>query len=137
MKRFVMTVSILGLIIGVTIFPEQVLGLFRGKSPLESMQMIATFILHVVTVTIGLWVVYTLPEIFGPWMKVVRGKILSLRIGKKRRGLETPPHSVGQRMPRLTTAQMLQMLMMQQSQRSPRRDMPNQPAGQDEIRIDF
>ena len=78
------------LVIGVILFFDQVLALFQGMSPLEAMQKIFSFILHVVVVTILSYVAFTLPEIVKPWLRMVRRRGRAHRRGRFGRGEPTP-----------------------------------------------
>lgn len=68
--------------IGGLVFHDQVAGLFAGMTPLEALETIVTFVLHVAVTTIAAYVAYTLPEIAKPWVKTFRWKRRAERRGR-------------------------------------------------------
>ena len=100
---------------GIVIFIDPIWKYFSTMGPLEAIQQIFTFILHVVIVTICVYVVTTLPEIVKPWMKVLklRAKWESGPNAHWRRPGE-PATKVSS--PRLTNDQKFMMMLMKMSQ---------------------
>lgn len=131
MKQFFLVMSGLALLIGGVFFYDQILAIFKGMTVLESMQFIVTFILHVVVATICMYVLYTLPEIVGPWLKTLQQKRRALRRGRL-------PHPTGRspKMPRLTNDVVLRAMLMSQMQTKSTRSAPTAPS-QEENRIEF
>ena len=62
------------LLIGAALFYDQIWAVFSGMSVMESMKFIATFILHVTVGTICAYVLFGLPEIIKPWVRLLRQK---------------------------------------------------------------
>jgi len=60
------------LAIGSLTFADQIAAVFDGMTPLEALNFIVTFILHVAVATIAAWVVFGLPEIVKPWLRMFR-----------------------------------------------------------------
>jgi hypothetical protein len=70
---FVIFLSIV-LIVSGSLFYDQVLAIFRAMTPLEAMQQIATFVLHVIVVTILGYVAITVNHIVRPWVRMFQQK---------------------------------------------------------------
>jgi hypothetical protein len=85
--------------IGTVLFADQVLAIFHGMSPLEAMQFIWSFVLHVAVTTIVGYVVVGLPKIVKPWLRMTRKQRRS-RIGMQQ--VVSAP-----KMPRLNKDQLL------------------------------
>ena len=121
-KDFVMTVAILGAVIGGLVFRDQVLALFAGMTVMESLAYITQFVLHVVVVTIAVYVATTLPELVKPWMKALKQKRHAVKV------IQTAPKQ------KPMTAEQLMMAYLKSQ--LPKR--PNQPATpSDDARIEF
>jgi len=74
MKReYAVFISIV-LVAGAALFYDQILAIFGGMSVIESMKFIVTFLLHVTVGTICAYVLFGLPEIIKPWMRMLRQK---------------------------------------------------------------
>jgi hypothetical protein len=129
MKRFVMTISILALVAGAALFPNQIVAQFRGMSPLEAMKTIVTFVLHVAVATIAAYVMYTLPEILGPTIKMLKNKSARIQTGRQIDMQKT-------KTPRLNTDQMLRLYIAQQMNKGSRRES-TPPASNDDIHLQF
>lgn len=67
------------LLVGALIFWRDVIALFAGMTPLESIQFIGNAMLHTAVVTICLWGATTLPELVKPWARMLR------KAGRRRR----------------------------------------------------
>lgn len=57
---------------GLALFFDDVLAYFNGMTPLEAIQQIFTFILHVTIGTVCGYVVFGLPAIVKPWVRMLR-----------------------------------------------------------------
>jgi hypothetical protein len=62
------------LLIGAALFYDQIWAVFSGMSVMESMKFIVTFILQVTVGTICAYVLFGLPKIIQPWMRLLRQK---------------------------------------------------------------
>jgi len=71
MKNFVIILGVI-VVIAAALFWREVVGIFADMTPLEAMQQIVTFILHVAVATIAAYAVATLPEFVKPWMRTFR-----------------------------------------------------------------
>jgi hypothetical protein len=80
MKNFMIVLGVI-VVIAAALFWREVLGLFAGMSPLEAMQQIVTFILHVAVATIAAYAVMTVPEFLKPWMQTFRFRQRQARRG--------------------------------------------------------
>lgn len=74
MKKEFLLMLIFIAIAGMALFFDQALAALRGMSPLEMIQAIWTFILHVTVGTICATVIFGLPKIVQPWLKTFRWK---------------------------------------------------------------
>lgn len=88
-KEFTMTVAVLGAVIGGLVFRDQVLAIFAGMTVMESLSYITQFVLHVVVVTIAMYVATTLPELVKPWMKALKsrkseGRRMTMQAGSRK-----------------------------------------------------
>jgi hypothetical protein len=81
MKNFMIVLGVI-VVIAVALFWREVLGLFAGMSPLEAMQQIVTFILHVAVATIAAYAVMTVPEFIKPWIGTFRSRQRQARRGR-------------------------------------------------------
>jgi hypothetical protein len=132
MKRNeIMMVGGLVLVAGAILFWDQVKTLFTGMTPLEAMQTIVQYILHVTVITIVGFLIFGLPEIVEPWIKMAK------RYGKQSsRRWKGGPNAHWQartpKMPRLTQEQRF-MLWLQQMQNG---RMPKIKAPRKEERTD-
>ena len=126
MKRQPLVILIIIALIGCVLFADQVLAFFRGMGPLEAIQTIWQFVLHVTVGTICAYMVYTLPEIVKPWLKTLRWKQRQARrLPPGRPAVHAP------RLPRLSAAQQAQQfwLMMRANGRAPSpRSLPHRDA---------
>lgn len=100
--------------IGGLVFYNQVVAIFAEMTPLEALNTIITFVLHVAVVTIAVWAVTTLPDLVKPWMRALKWK----RKQAKRGGPSTilrqrSGQALRTRTPRLTSDQMMKLYMMQ------------------------
>lgn len=102
---------VLGLVavIGGLLFFDQVMAVFQGMTPLDAIQTIWQFILHVTVGTIFAYLIIGLPEIVKPWVRMLRRRRRIWRAGPDARGesQNTP------RMPRLTAEQRTILLLQQ------------------------
>jgi hypothetical protein len=80
MKNFMIVLGVV-VVIAAALFWREVLALFAGMSPLEAMQQIVTFILHVAVATIAAYAVMTVPEFLKPWMQTFRFRQRQARRG--------------------------------------------------------
>lgn len=115
-KDFMILLAIVS-VIGAILYYEQILAIFRGMSPLEALKTIVTFVLHVSVTAIVSYVAISLPKITRPWLKALRSQ---RRRVKRQPAVQQQPSP---RAPRLTSAQILQLLASQ----SPTRSKPAVP----------
>jgi hypothetical protein len=80
MKNFMIVLGVI-VVIAAALFWREVLALFAGMSPLEAMQQIVTFILHVAVATIAAYAVMTVPEFLKPWLQTFRFRQRQARRG--------------------------------------------------------
>ena len=73
------------LAISAALFQEELVRIFGGMGPLETMQAIAGFVLHYLWVTILGFTVTLVPELIGPWLKTFKKKQRDIRRGRYRR----------------------------------------------------
>lgn len=122
---------VLGIIvvIGAALFGDQVIALFAGMTPLESLRMIVTFILHVAVATILSYAALTAPELLKPWLKTLR---------RKRRGTHRgASQPAAPRTPRMNYSALANWLLKQQSQPKQRQQPPMVSTGDDDNRLNF
>jgi hypothetical protein len=98
-------------IAGCALFWREVWGIFAGKSPLEALDMIGQFLLHVGMLTIVGFLVTTIPAFIKPWLKVAR-----LNGRRRLKSVRRQPQQVEARMamPKMNKNQMIEWLVSQQ-----------------------
>jgi len=129
-KKGVLILSVIALVVGAVFFGDQVLSTFRGMSPLEAMKFIVTFILHITAGTIAAYMLYNLPEIFGPFVKLLKGGSSKRQMGRR---TEAPKV---QKTPRWSTDQMMRMFIDRElTKGSGRKTPPTAP--QDDTQLRF
>jgi hypothetical protein len=128
MKKEILLVLVLIALIGAALFYDQVWAFFRGMGPLEAIQMIWQFVLHVTVGTILAYVLYTLPEIVKPWLRVFRQKQRQAR-RLWRSGPNAQWKSQTPRAPRLNASQQFWLMMARANGRTkpPAARFPAQP----------
>jgi len=109
------------LLMAAALFWEEVWGIFAGMSVLESLSMILQFILHVTVATIAGYVVFGLPEIIKPWLRMLRQKRRAVRRGGRTQFVST--HEAAAQPKKLTVDQLLRVL-------APTRTIKKEPAAQ-------
>lgn len=117
-------------VIGAALFGDQVIALFVGMSPLESLQVIVKFILHVAVATIVSYVALTAPELFKPWMRTLR---------RNRRTARRQPAQIrAPREPRMNYKALFHTMLNQQNAPKPRlTQLPTVAPTQDESKLNF
>jgi len=75
---------------------------------LESLSMILQFVLHVTVATIAGYVIFGLPEIIKPWLRMLRQKRRAVRRGRRMQALPAP--SAATQPKKLTVDQLLRVL---------------------------
>lgn len=119
MKREVMIVLGLVLVAAAVLFWDQIMSAFAGMTPLEAMQTIVQYILHVTVITIFGFLIFGLPEIVKPWIKMLKRAPKRWRSGPNAQWQKAP------RMPKLTAEQRTLLLLQQlQNGRMPRQTTP-------------
>lgn len=93
--------------IGGLVFHDQVLAIFAGMTPLAALKLITDYVLHVAVVTIIGFMLFGLPEIVKPWMRLLRQKQRAQRRGRIPQRVTTP------RAPRINKDQVLMWLASQ------------------------
>lgn len=134
MKRSeIMIVLGLVLVVAAVLFWDQVMAIFAGMTPLEAMQTIVQYVLHVTVITIFGFLIFGLPEIARPWIKMLKRTPKRWRSGPNAKWEKTP------RMPKLTAEQRTLLLLQQlQNGRMPRRSLPtNDSNSQNEQPLDL
>lgn len=81
MKQYITILSLIALA-AVALFWQQVWGIFAGMTVLESLDMIVTYILHVAIGTIAAVVLFGLPAIIMPWVRMFRKRQRAIRRGR-------------------------------------------------------
>lgn len=81
MKNYII-VLVLVLVVSVGLFWQDVFAIFVGMTPLQAMEQIVTFILHVAVATIAVYAVTTLPELIKPWLKTFKRQQRQARRGR-------------------------------------------------------
>ena len=107
MKNILLGLTMI-LMTGAALFWKEVWGVFAGMSVLESLSMIVQFILHVTVATIAGYVVFGLPEIVTPWLRMLRQKRRAVRRGRRVQAL--PARSAATQPKKLTVDQLLRVL---------------------------
>jgi hypothetical protein len=131
MKNFVIVLGVI-VVAAAALFWREVLGLFAGMSPLEAMQQIVTFILHVAVATIAAYAVMTVPELLKPWIQTFRSRQRQARRG---RGSTAVRSVKTQGMPKLNKDKMLIALIQRQMQKQAKGG--ERPDEQEKIHFDF
>lgn len=80
MKRLTIAMVFIALL-GAAVFWEDVSALFAGMSPLEALERIVTFVLHVAVATLAMYAVTTIPHVVKPWLRTFRWKQRAARRG--------------------------------------------------------
>jgi hypothetical protein len=135
MKNFVIVLGVT-VVAAAALFWREVLGLFAGMSPLEAMQQIVTFILHVAVATIAAYSVMTVPEFIKPWLQTFRSR---QRQARRRVGSTTIGRVKIQGKPKLNKDKML-IALIQQLMQKPAKGGEKSAAVQEEqenIHFDF
>lgn len=109
--------------IGGLVYYDQVLAIFANMTPLAALKMVTDYLLHVAVVTIVGFVVFGLPEIVKPWMRMLRRKQRAVRRGQV-------PAPAAPRTPRMNKDDVLMWLArrMAQSEKAPRAVQTPPPA---------
>lgn len=134
MKRSeIMIVLGLVLVVGAVLFWDQVMDTFSGMSPLEAMQTIVQYILHVTVITIFGFLIFGLPEIAKPWIRMLKRTPKRWRSGPNAQWQRKP------RMPKMTAEQRTLLLLQQlQNGRVPKQATPpSTTQGQNENPLDL
>lgn len=133
MKRSELIILLgLVLVVAAVLFWDQVKDIFAGMTPLEAMQTVVQYILHVVVITIFGYVIFGLPAILKPWLKMLRRSPRRWRSGPNAQWQKAP------RMPKLTAEQRTLLLLQQlQNGRMPRQATPPSSTQQNENSLDL
>lgn len=117
-------------VIGAALFGNQIVALFAGMTPLESLQVIVKFILHVAVATIVSYVALTAPELLKPWMRTLR---------RKRRTARRQPVQIrAPREARVNYKALFHTMLNQQNAPKPRlTQLPTVASTQDESKLNF
>lgn len=129
MNKPLMIFIMIALVIGAGLFSDQIAAIFHGMTPLQSLQFIWQFVLHVAVITIAVYVLQTLPEILKPWSKA-----LGLRWRQARRGGGMNVQKAS-RTPRFSTDQLMRMYIAKQMTGGQKRQ--DAPVSSDDIDIRF
>ena len=112
MKPMMTALSLILAAAGV-LFWKQVWGMFAGMTIMEAMEFIVTFILHVAVGTIAAYVVFGLPKIIKPWVRLFQWKQRNALRGRRRNIAQVKTPVVHPR--RMTVKEMLSLLAPEQS----------------------
>jgi len=132
-RNEIMIVLGLVLVVAAVLFWDQVMATFAGMTPLEAMQTIVQYILHVTVITIFGFLIFGLPEIVKPWIKMLKRSPRRWRSGPNAQWQKAP------RMPKLTAEQRTLLLLQQlQNGRMPKQATPpSGTQGQNENPLDL
>jgi hypothetical protein len=134
MKKIFLVFVMMTLVIGVVVFYDQVLAIFKGMTVLESLKFIYQYILHVVVVTICMFLLYNLPEIFMPWVKWMKATFRMKRRAVRHNRIAQSIQK--QKSPRMNADMLLRAYVLQQMSPKTGRGNPA-PTQQDDIHIEF
>ena len=112
MNKPLMIFVMIALVVGGGLYANQILALFHGMSPLESLRFIWQFVLHVAVITIVVYLIQTLPEFVKPWSKAL-GLKWRLRLRQVRRGRGADVQKTPRAKP-LSTDQLMRMYIAKQ-----------------------
>lgn len=82
MNKHIMIILLFVLGIGAAFYADDILAVFDGMGPLEALEFIFNYVLHVAVVTIVAFVAFGLPKLIQPWMRVLRRKQRAMRRGE-------------------------------------------------------
>lgn len=129
MNKHIMIVLFFILGIGAALYVEDILAVFHGMGPLQALEFILNYVLHVAVVTIVAFVAFGLPKLVQPWMKLLRQKRKAVRRGEIVRRAPSAP-----RLPRMNK-ELLAWMMSQMARQAPKQ--PVQRRDGDDIRLRF
>lgn len=132
MNKHILIILLFVLGIGAAFYADDILAVFHGMGPLEALEFILNYVLHVAVVTIVAFLVFGLPEIVKPWMRVLRRKQRAIRRGElPSRAPSTP------RMPRTNKDALLAWMAAQLARvQTPKASQQRNDDGNN-IRLDF
>lgn len=130
MSKHVLIVLAFVAAIGGLVFADQVMSLFQGMTPLEMLQTLWTFVLHMAVTTALGYVVIGLPKIAQPWLRALRWKQKAVRRGR------IQPKPAAPRAPRMSKDVVLYWLA-NQLQRKHESKATTEAPPPDEARIRF
>jgi uncharacterized membrane protein len=84
-KKYGILIALI-LLISAALFYDQILAAFSGMSVIESLKFIVTFVLHVTVGTICAYVLFGLPKIIAPWVRMLRLKRKAARKTQRAQG---------------------------------------------------
>jgi hypothetical protein len=128
MKQMMIILSLLAMA-AAALFWEQVWGIFAGMTVLESLDMIVTYILHVAVGTITAVVVFGIPKIVTPWLRMFQRKQRDMRRGR----IVVQPKAPAFKQNRLTVDQLLRLIAPGKNIQK----VPTQQPVQDDIDLRF
>lgn len=130
MKHILIVLTFIG-VIGGLVFSDQVLALFQGMTPLESLRMVWSFVLHsAVTTILGYAGLLAYREIVLPGLRVLRQKRKTARRGR------IQPKPAAPRAPRMNKDAILYWLASQLPRRESKATTEAAPSP-DEAQIRF
>lgn len=131
MKHILIVLTFIG-VIGGLVFYDQVLAVFDGMTPLESLRMIWSFVLHaVVTTILGYAGLLAYREIVLPGLRMLRQKRKTTRRGR------IQPKAAAPRAPRVNKDSLLVWLASQLQRRESKATATTEALSPDEARIRF
>lgn len=122
------------LLVAAILFWDQIAAIFAGMTPLEAMQTIVQYILHVTVITIFGFLIFGLPEIIRPWIKMLKRGPKQWRSGPNAKWQKKP------RLPKLTAEERILLLLQQmQNSRTPRPPsaQPREAQGSNDAPLDL
>lgn len=130
MNKHILIILLFVLGIGAAFYADDILAVFHGMGPLQALEFILNYVLHVAVVTIVAYTLFGLPHIVKPWLRMLSRKRKAMRRG----GL--PQRAVAPRTPRMNKDAVLAWMAGQLARKQPTATRkPVQP--QDDIRLDF
>lgn len=136
-KRFTLMLVFL-LVICVGLFWNMIIDLFRTMTPLEAMQRITTFVLHVIVASIFGYVAYTVNELVQSWIRTFHHKQRIARKSARRPRQPAPAKPSSSRSSRLALNDVIKIVGALKGPGNIRRDHrapKRKPAKR--IRLDF
>ena len=132
MNKHILIILLFVLGIGAAFYADDILAVFHGMGPLEALEFMLNYVLHVAVVTIVAYTAFGLPKLVQPWLRMLSRKRKAMRRGELPSRAPSKP-----RMPRWNKDAALAWMAMQWA----RTQAPKQPVERNDdvnnIRLDF